>query len=47
MAFENVEGLFGMPEVVVVNAVVRRPEGDVVAVGRVELDAADVGLGLQ
>ena len=47
VAFEDVEGLLGVPEVVVVDAVVGRPEGDVVAARGVELDAADVGLDLQ
>ena len=47
VASEDVQGLLGLPEVVVVNAVVGGPEGEVVAARRVELDAADVGLRLQ
>ena len=47
VALEHVQRRLGGPEVVVVNTVVRRPEGEVVARVRVELDTAHVGLGLQ
>ena len=46
MAFEDAEGFPGVAEVVVVDVVVGGPKGEAVGDLRVELDAADVGLGL-
>ena len=42
---EDLERLLGVPEVVVMDAVVGRTEGHVVTIDRVELDTADVRLG--
>ena len=47
VALEHVERCLGGPEVVVVNTVIGRPEGEMVARVGVELHTADVGLGLQ
>ena len=46
VTFEHVQRRLGGPEVVIVDAVVRGPEGEVVTGVRVELDTAHVGLGL-
>ncbi len=47
VAAENVQRGLGVPEVVVVNAVVGGAEGEVVAAGRVELDTTDIRLRFQ
>lgn len=47
VALEDGEGLLHVPQVVVVDAVVGRAEGQVAGAAGVELDAAHVGLGLE
>ena len=44
MAAEDIESGLRVPKVVVVNAVVRRPECQVITAGGVEFDATNVGL---
>ena len=47
VTLEHVEGRLGGYEVVIVNTVVSGPEGEMVARVGIELDTADIGLGLQ
>ena len=47
VAAENVKCSLCVAEVVIVDTVVGRPEGQVVAAGGVELDATNVGLRLE